>query len=262
MKLLKKYGQNFLQNFAYAGKIVRALDSGPDDIILEIGAGAGILTKYIGDQAYRQAHIIEIDPRWSDGLKKNYGHLPGLEVIRQDFLDYDFRRHWGDPAKQVRVVGNIPYHITSPILFKLLENYRYISRVVLMVQKEVADRLTAGCGSKDYGITSVFLATKGHAKKLFDIGREHFRPVPKVDSSVILIDFDVVQGDILDEALFVKLVRGTFQTRRKKIRNSLERIIGDALTGKIESIDLNCRPEELSPAEFKELANEVSGLSN
>jgi 16S rRNA (adenine1518-N6/adenine1519-N6)-dimethyltransferase len=155
------------------------------------------------------------------------------------------------------VAGNIPYYITSPIVFRLMEYHRFIARAVLMVQKEVADRLTARCGSRDYGIPTVFLATVGRAQKLFDIAKENFRPVPKVDSSAIQLDFDRTAEDVADYDLFVRLVRGTFQTRRKKIKNSLERIIGTELTARVHSIDLNCRPEELSPEQFRELANEV-----
>jgi 16S rRNA (adenine1518-N6/adenine1519-N6)-dimethyltransferase len=131
-----------------------------------------------------------------------------------------------------------------------------------MVQKEVANRLTAECGSKDYGITSIFLATMGEAQVLFDIGKENFKPVPKVDSSVIMVEFNRTTDEILDYHIFVNLVRGTFQTRRKKIKNSLDRIIGASNTARIRSIDLNCRPENLSPDEFKVLANEVYSFSN
>jgi len=262
MKLLKKYGQNFLQDPGYARQIAAALASVPHDNIIEIGPGSGVLTTYIARGLYEKLQLIEIDARCVEMLKRDYGSNKNIEIINSDFLRYDFQFYWGEPKKQIKVIGNIPYYITSQILFKLLDNYRYISRIVLMVQKEVANRLTAECGSKDYGITSIFLATMGEAQVLFDIGKENFKPVPKVDSSVIMVEFNRTTDEILDYHIFVNLVRGTFQTRRKKIKNSLDRIIGASNTARIRSIDLNCRPENLSPDEFKVLANEVYSFSN
>ncbi len=262
MKLLREYSQNFLQNSHYAEQIVQALELNAEDNLIEVGAGAGILTKYIVSKPCRRIHLVEIDPRWSEFLKKKYGDIPGVEIITQDFLLYKFESHWGENDKQLKVIGNIPYNITSQIIFKLIENNGYISRVVLMVQKEVADRLKADPGSKEYGITTILLATKGHVKKLFDIGKENFRPMPKVDSSVVLVDLDVISDDILDYQLFVNLIRGIFGKRRKKIKNSLSSIIGKDYIGQIKSIDLNARPEELSLEELKLLANETYKLTN
>jgi len=262
MKLLREYSQNFLQNSRYAAQIVQALELNAEDNLIEIGAGAGILTQYIVSQHYRRIQLIEIDPRWSELLNQKYGNIPGVKILSQDFLNYNFKSNWGEASKQLKVIGNIPYNITSQIIFKLLENYHYISRIVLLVQKEVADRLKADPGSKEYGITTILMATKGHVKKLFDIGKENFRPVPKVDSSVILVDLDVISDDILDYESFVRLIRGIFRKRRKKIKNSLSNIIGKDFIGQIKSIDLNARPEQLSVDELKLLANETYKLTN
>lgn len=260
MKQLKQYGQNFLQTATYADKIADLLESDYSNGIIEIGAGSGILSDCIAKRKFKKLHLVEIDPRWA-------GHLDGLfssgniQIINRDFLQYDFGEHWGAADKQLIVVGNIPYYITSEIIFHLLENHRYISRVIMMVQKEVADRLTALTGTKAYGIMTIFLSLAGHVRKVFDIGKENFRPVPKVDSSVVQIDFDKTWDDIGDFQLFEKIVRRTFQARRKKIRNSLINIFGECYLKQIKSIDLNCRPENISPEGYKILANEILNLS-
>jgi len=260
MKQLKQYGQNFLHTTIYAEQIADLLESDYNTGIVEIGAGSGTLSICLGKRKFKKLHLVEIDPRWAERLSKIFSSQD-VQIINQDFLQYNFKEHWGDADKQLIVVGNIPYYITTQIIFRLLENHRYISRVVLMVQKEVADRLTALPGTKAYGITTIFLALAGNARKIFDIGKENFRPVPKVDSSLVQIDFNKTWDDIEDYQLFDNIVRGTFQTRRKKIRNSLAKIVGEYLVAEIKSVDLNCRPENISPGDFKVLANEIFDLS-
>ena len=257
MKRLKKYGQHFLEDPAAAARIAAALETVPGDHIVEVGPGAGMLTGYLAQQPFARLQLVELDPRWAAFLRERYEGRAGIEVHNADILKYDFPKE----GRPVRLAGNIPYYITSPLLFRMLDNHRHIRRAVLMVQKEVAQRLTAGCGNRDYGITTVFLAAFGRAEKLFDIGREHFRPVPGVDSSVIRIDFDRTPDDIENYEMFTRLVRGTFQTRRKKLKNSIERLTGPEVAARIRSVDLNRRPEELSPERFRTLANEVYRLS-
>ena len=189
MKQLKQYGQNFLQSAIYAEKIADRLEADHNKGIVEIGPGSGILSICIAKRKFKKLHLVEIDPRWAGYLGEIFSGRD-VQIINQDFLQYNFGEHWGAADKQLIVVGNIPYYITAEIIFRLLENQRYISRVVLMVQKEVADRLTAQKGTKAYGITTIFLSLAGHVRKIFDIGKENFRPIPKVDSSVVQIDFD------------------------------------------------------------------------
>ena len=260
VRALKRFGQNFLKNRYIAEKIVEAIEPTPQDTILEIGAGKGALTQLLVGKDIRQLIAVEIDSRLIDELKLFEKSGSKFRLINHDFMDLSIQDMAG--GSRLKLIGNIPYNLTSNIIFKVLDNYKYISKAVLMIQKEVADRIVAPPGGRDYGILSVMVGIHGMVEKIMVVNRENFYPVPGVDSAVIAIDlFDKIEN-IEDYKLFKDLVKASFQTRRKKLQNNLKRFIGADVTALIKSVDLDKRPEQLSVSDFRSLANEVYYLKS
>jgi 16S rRNA (adenine1518-N6/adenine1519-N6)-dimethyltransferase len=256
-KPLKKFGQNFLTQPAIAEKIVSALQISGNDHIIEIGPGKGILSSSIIGKQPALFSAIEIDKNLARELTEKYEGK--LKIIEQDFLNIDLSTIT-TPTLPVKVIGNIPYNITSPILFKLVDFYKRIDCSVLMIQKEVARRIVASPGTKDYGILAVLLQTYCTAEYLFDVSNKNFSPVPKVDSAVIKLHFfDEISG-INNLDLFKIVVRGSFNYRRKMIRNSLIRIFNQSIVTSLDEFDLTKRPEQLSIDDFKKLANTINNI--
>ena len=254
IKPLKKFSQNFLQNTYLAEKIVESLNCENDDIVVEIGGGTGVLTEHLIHQKCKNLTVIEIDPRLAKLLGERFPDR--ISIIQRSFLDMsiaEFAR-----VDRIKVIGNIPYHITSDIIFKLVDNSRYLNRAVLMIQKEVAERLIAVPASKDYGILTVFTTLYSTVQKLLDVDRENFYPIPNVDSSVVVLDFDKMHDESLNYRLLKKIVRAGFTGRRKMLRNSLRKVFPEEALKRITSISLNRRPEELTIEEFKILTKELS----
>ena len=256
---LKKFGQNFLTNQHIAEKIVDTLEIKTNDSIIEIGPGKGVLTKIISGKDLNQLIAIEVDSRLINDLDILNAENPNVKIIQNDFMKIDLKDFVGPDAK-IKIIGNIPYHLTSSILFKLFENFQLISRVVLMIQKEVANRIVSDPGNKEYGILSVLTGLHGSVKKEFEVKKANFYPIPKVDSALISIDFYSGLEGLYEYDLFLYLVKGCFQTRRKMLQNSLKRIFGEEITKSINSMDLQKRPEELSVQEFISLSNEIFNL--
>jgi len=254
IKPLKKFGQNFLQNKYFAEKIVDSLNCEKNDVIIEVGPGKGVLTELLIEKEYEKFTVIEIDPRLASVIKEKFP--TDLSVIQDSVLNISFEQLARD--NRVKVIGNIPYYITSDIIFKIVDNFKSIKRVVLMVQKEVANRLVAETKTKDYGLLTIFVGFHGDVRRLFDVNRENFYPVPKVDSSVVCIDFDILENKNFDYKLFKKIVKTGFGSRRKMLRNSLKKLLVLHNISKVTSISLDKRPEELSIEDFKLLTNEIS----
>jgi 16S rRNA (adenine1518-N6/adenine1519-N6)-dimethyltransferase len=254
IKPLKKFGQNFLQNKYFAEKIVASLNCEKNDVIVEVGPGTGVLTELLIEKEYENFTVIEIDPRLASMIKEKFSTK--LSVIQDSVLNVSFEQLAKD--NRVKVIGNIPYYITSDIIFKILDNFKFIKRVVLMVQKEVANRLVAEIKTKDYGLLTIFVGFHGNVQRLFDVNRENFYPVPTVDSSVVCIDFDSIEKQNIDYKLFKKIVKTGFSSRRKMLRNSLKKLFVSHNISNISSISLDKRPEELSIEDFELLTNEIS----
>jgi 16S rRNA (adenine1518-N6/adenine1519-N6)-dimethyltransferase len=259
LRPLKRYGQNFLVNKDIADKIITLLSPAKHDIIIEIGAGKGALTELLLQYNFKQLFAVEIDRRLVSQLKKLESKNPKYVIVAQDFMDISIPDLIGLHST-LKVIGNIPYYLTSNILFRLFDTYQSISRAVLMVQNEVADRIVAEPGCKDYGILAIMCALHGTAQKEFVVKKENFSPVPKVDSAIISISFAEDIPDLTDYILFKRIIKGVFQMRRKKIHNSLKHILGDSKTAQITSIDKSKRPEALSISEYIALTNEVKQL--
>lgn len=252
----KSLGQHFLTDKNIAGNIVDALQAGRQRRVLEIGPGMGILTRFLLKKDCFETYVIEIDNESVDYLKRNIPEL-GDRIITGDFLRYDLDHFSTDSFS---VIGNFPYNISSQIFFKVLGNRDRIDEVVCMIQKEVAERLSAPPGSKTYGILSVFLQAWYKIDYLFTVNENVFSPPPKVKSAVIKLVRNDVRELGCNEKLFVQLVKAGFNQRRKTLRNSLKSFIGDASC--IDLFFLSNRPEQLSVAMFVELTNQVERSRN
>ncbi len=246
-RLLKNLGQNFLTNPFYAEKIAGFIQPGAADVLIEIGPGRGALTRFLAGKKAAQRIGIEFDRRWAAELQQQFAGQ--VEIIEADFLQADLTTFGTD----LFIIGNIPYNITSPILFKVLDAWPAVKQAVFMTQKEVAERIYAEPGSKIYGILSVLMQTYARAEKMLEVGAGNFFPKPKVDSAVFRLDFySEVQG-LTDHRLYRKIVRTAFNYRRKTLRNSLRTLFENAILDLVDSTDLSRRPETLSIDEFKQL---------
>ncbi len=258
----KSLGQNFLIDENISRKIVESLKLATDDVVVEIGPGQGALTKYIVKDV-KKLYAVEIDKRAAEELRSNISSKK-LKIINQDILEFDLSA-LNTGTKKLKLVGNIPYHLTSPILFKAIEYHKIIANVTMMIQKEVADRLAAKPNSKAYGILSVLTQFYGITKCLFKVSPNCFFPKPKVTSTVVRIDFHhQLPFENTDEKLFSIVVRTTFGKRRKTLKNCLKYLPFDETIVKniIQKINfpLDKRPEELSINEFVILTDKIDEI--
>ncbi len=247
----KSLGQNFLRDENIARKIVESLHAQPIDVILEIGPGQGDLTKLLLE-ASSTVVGVEIDPRASNILRERFGSQ--LLLLQQDVLTLELEEIAKRFGRHPCVVGNIPYYITSEILFWLFDQRGWVQHATLMMQLEVAARLVAHTETKSYGILSVFTQLYSDAKLLFKVSRNSFHPRPQVDSAVVRFEFGKSVASI-DERLLQNIVRRTFGTRRKTIRNGL-RMMGFT-ERQLEGVpfDFAQRPDQLSPSDFVRLSS-------
>lgn len=263
----RSLGQNFLVDPNLQKKIVAALGAGPEDEVLEIGPGRGALTRHLAG-AVRRLVLVELDDALAEGLAADYRDRSDVVVVHRDVLDVELASVSEAPSALL-VVGNIPYNITTPIVFHLLERPRP-REIVLMVQDDVADRIVADVGTKEYGALSVGVRTVAEVERLFDVGRGAFRPVPGVDSTVIRIRPRVPAPlSPEDERRLRRVVRAAFQWRRKQLR----RILRDhpdvaAPTEVVEAaarasgVALDDRPERLTPEQFVLLATALPSVGD
>ena len=246
VKAKKHLGQHFLTDLNIAKKIVNSLPQ-DDTPILEIGPGTGVITQYMIDKPNFRA--FDIDTESIEFLKQKYPEHKD-KVHYQDFLEADL-----SPLAQqgpFYLIGNFPYNISTQIMFRVLEHRNDISCVVGMFQKEVAQRIAEKPGSKTYGILSVLLQAFYKIEYLFTVHENVFNPPPKVKSAVIRLTRNAVKQLDCNEDLFTKIIKATFNQRRKTIRNSIKAVSGNAV---VESPLLDKRPEQLSVAQFVELTN-------
>jgi 16S rRNA (adenine1518-N6/adenine1519-N6)-dimethyltransferase len=250
----KRLGQCFLEDMNIVRRITDLAEPAADQTIVEIGAGLGFLTEALAQRAGRVI-ALEVDPRLVTLLRERFRGNSRVEVLETDVLKYDFSSAL--PQGRVNVVGNLPYHISTPILFRLLAFRRSITSMILMFQKELADRITASPGSKDYGIPSVLVAAYARAVCEMTVAPTCFYPVPDVVSSVLR--FTMQPGRVSsNEACFEALVHAAFARRRKTLWNNLRCLApaeGEADLAFVRSgIDRNRRAETLSVEEFSRLA--------
>lgn len=255
----KKFlGQNFLVDKNIAKKIVRSCEIHPGDLVIEIGPGQGVLTQYLSEFTSNLT-AVELDKSIYTKLTIEYQN--SIRLIHGDFLKLDIENYLSRDLKtmeRIKVVGNIPYNLTTEIIFKIYQSKHRISSAVLMMQKEVAYRLIAKPDSKNYGILSILTQIHTIPKILFNVPPTAFFPIPGVDSSVVKFDFGNMPNDIEDENLFSTLVKSSFGKRRKIMKNSLKEFF-EINEINVEQIDFNFsrRPENVSVAEFIELSNSI-----
>ena len=251
---LKRFGQNYLQDQNIIKKIISEIDPKENELIIEIGPGQGAITQKLLES---NAHLtaIEIDKRVIDELQTRY---TDLHLLQSDFLKLNLNQFIDSSEKKLRVVGNIPYNITSPILFKLFENNTIVSDSVFMVQYEVAKRMTAKMGSKDYGILSVLLEYFGNTKLAFKVSPNVFYPKPNVDSAVVHIYFNDKRDNPEFNLMFKSIVKSAFGNRRKTLKNSLSNGIFAEVNFSKCGIDLSFRAEQLNVDDFIQLTEFVS----
>lgn len=249
----KSLGQNFLIDQNITRKIVASLNLAPDDTILEIGPGYGALTQIILPQV-KQYIGVELDRNLAQKLTAEYGKRANFQLFNQDFLDFDFAQI-NSLGEKIKIVGNIPYQITSGVIFKVIQNRSYFHQMTLMIQKEVAERVVATPGSKTFGILAVLSQTFARPQQLFTVSHHVFYPKPKVTSAVVQWDLDLDKNELVeDEAGYIQMIKNVFQTRRKMLRNSIKQSYGDQLiTSLAGKFDLSSRPEQLSIDEFRYL---------
>lgn len=243
----KKYGQNFLTDKNLLNAIATDADIKESDTVLEIGAGAGALTKVLSERA-KKVIAYEIDKDLKEILTKLY--LTNVTFVFEDFLDADIGE-FEKNLKEYKVVANLPYYITTPIIFKFLEESEKVISLTIMVQKEVAERIVAKEGGKTYGLLTVMINFYGSAKINRIVNRQMFYPEPNVDSAVITIKIDRDKFCDINSKNFLKFIKTCFSMRRKTLLNNLSEIYSkELLKGTFNTEFLSRRAETLSLDEF------------
>lgn len=265
----KKFGQNFLIDSNVLESIIRGAEITKDDFVLEIGPGIGTMTQYLCEAA-RQVVAVEIDKMLIPILEDTLSEYDNVEVINQDVLKVDIKSlaEEKNNGKPIKVVANLPYYITTPIIMGLFESGVPIDSITIMVQKEVADRMQTGPGSKDYGALSLAVQYYATAKVILNVSATCFMPRPNVDSAVIkLTRHKEPTVNVVDEKLMFKIIRASFNQRRKTLVNGLKNspelsFSKEQIVKAIEKIGKpeTIRGEALTLEEFAELANAFTEL--
>jgi 16S rRNA (adenine1518-N6/adenine1519-N6)-dimethyltransferase len=249
----KRFGQHFLNDTHVINSIIDHIPFDDGQTLVEIGPGTGALTRPLLARV-RQLHVIEIDKDLATLLESRLGADGKLVIHRQDVLRFDFCDQFSGP---LTIIGNLPYNISTPLLFHLLDQAGCIGQMIFMLQKEVADRICAEPGSGDYGRLSIMVQSQCRTEWLLNVGPESFSPPPRVDSAVIrLYPQEHPGGQVRDRKLFNNLVRIAFTKRRKTIRNALKTVVSEEAL--IQSgINPAARPEEIPVETYIRLANIV-----
>lgn len=245
----KSLGQHFLVDPNTIRSIAEAVGAPPGAPVVEIGPGTGALTGALLT-AHPGLTALEVDPRAIAHLREA---LPALDVRHADVLEADWAALAAEKGGPLYVAGNLPYYITSPILFGLLDARTHLARAVVMIQKEVAERIVAAPGTKAYGVLSVQLQLFARPRLLFPVSRHVFRPKPDVESAVVALDFAGVPAPDVDSAALRALVRTAFGQRRKMLRNTLG-AVAEAAGRPLPERYAAQRPEALAPSDFVALA--------
>ena len=267
----KKFGQNFLINPSVLEDIISEADVTEDDMVLEIGPGIGTMTQYLCEAA-RQVIAVEIDTNLIPILQDTLSEYDNVKVINEDILKVDINALANEynNGKPIKVVANLPYYITTPIIMGLFESHVPIDSITIMVQKEVADRMQEGPGSKEYGALSLAVQYYSTPEIVVNVPPSCFMPQPKVGSAVIkLTRHEKPPVDVDDEKLMFKLIRASFNQRRKTLANGLNNFGGFNLSKEMiqESIEelgvpVNVRGEALSLEQFAKLSNIIGSKMN
>ncbi len=266
IRLKKSWGQHILIDQQVLLQIVELAELSPEDVVFEIGPGLGGLTHELASQAGRVV-AVEVDQRMAEHLEDAFAANPHVEVIHNDVLKWDFASYFAGSNHPIKVVANLPYQITTPLFFRLLENRRLFSPLILMMQQEVGDRMVAQPGSKAYGVLSIMAQLYFDVVQELRIGPESFKPRPRVNS--VLLRFQPLQFpriSLKDEKFFSKVVKAAFGQRRKMLGNALKSlgplfpIEKYAEVFQSTGIDPRCRGESLSIEEFGLLSDAIYAI--
>ncbi len=257
VKFKKKFGQNFLRDNRIVKRIVSLCAITKNDLVIEVGPGGAILTRELAHAA-KNVLAYEIDLELKDELEKKLDGFSNVSVLFKDFLSSNIEEDLSNFSyDNIYFVSNVPYYITTPIVMKLIASGIQFKKICMMVQKEVGDRFSTSCGNKSYGSITVFLNYYYHIKKEFFVSRREFVPIPNVDS--VVVSFEEKQDKLFlkDQEFFEKLVRDSFQYKRKNIKNNLRGYDLDKVLKVLEkyNFSLSVRAEQLSVEIFVELAN-------
>ena len=256
----KKYGQNFLKRHSVVERIADTCSLTKDDLVIEVGPGGAILTQELAKRA-GCVLAYEIDLDLQEELQNKLDGFSNVTILFQDFLKSNVIQDVSlFSYKHLYFISNVPYYITTPILMKLIDSRLSFEKICMMVQKEVGDRFCAQPGSREYGSISVYLSYYYHIKKEFFVSRKEFVPMPNVDSVVVSFQKKDNLLFLKDRDLFFKLVKDSFQYKRKNIRNNLKKYNIEIISSILNKhgYDLNVRAEQLSVEIFVELANALA----
>lgn len=258
-KFKKRYGQNFLKDDSIPNKIVDASNILDNSLVIEIGPGAGALTSKLVLKA-KNVLAYEIDTSLEDILCNRLKDYDNVKIIFDDFLNRNIQEDIKDyNYEHLYVIANLPYYITTPIIMKFIEDDIDVSRLVIMVQKEVGERFSAKPKTKDYGSITVFLNYYFHIHKLFDVSRNCFIPKPNVDSVILALDKREDSYHVTNKKVFFQLVRDSFQFKRKTLRNNLKGYPLDVIQNVLNKyeLDLSVRAEEVPIDIFVDISNNL-----
>jgi len=257
--LKKRLGQHFLVDPNILNKVVRAAEVGKEDVVLEVGPGLGQMTVALARHA-KKVIAIEIDTRLVAILKQKVENYPNVEVINSDILKVDFKRLFSEEGFPIKVVANLPYQISTPLLFRFIESREIFSILILLLQREVAERMVASPGRKEYGPLSIFIQAFSDVSIRFVIKPSAFFPAPKVESALVQMGWrEKPMIETHDEEWFKRVVKACFSYRRKTLSNALKHSglsVPDSVESRMEDIgiDPRRRPETLTIEEFGSLA--------
>jgi 16S rRNA (adenine1518-N6/adenine1519-N6)-dimethyltransferase len=252
----KRFGQNFLHDHSVIANILNSLQTIPGQHWVEIGPGQGALTAPLLEKSIT-LDVVELDRDLVSLLKVKFKNCPQLNIHSADALKFDFTK-LAKPGEKLHIIGNLPYNISTPLLFHLLDNASYIADMHFMLQKEVVDRICAAPGSKKYGRLSVMMQYHCTAECLFDVYPESFDPQPQVTSAIIkLIPHTTPPVVVRDKTLFNKVVTQAFSQRRKTLRNSLKKLVNEDSLQSL-GIDPSARAETISLLDFANLSNQLA----
>ena len=250
----KRFGQHFLHDRSVLDRIVEALAPQPEQAVLEIGPGRGALTERLVSRS-RTLDAVEIDRDLAALLRERFGSATGFELHECDALEFDLAALAQRRGQRLRVIGNLPYNISTPLLFHVAAAHEHVDDLHVMLQKEVIDRIAAKPGSSEYGRLTVMLAPWFETRHLFDVGPGAFTPAPRVWSAVARLTVRREPAFAVPRA-FARTVSAAFSQRRKTLRNALRSLL-DIEGIKAAGVDPGVRPETLSPAQFAALAAQV-----
>ncbi len=257
LKANKKLGQNFLINEAIVEDIVYKAEVTKEDFVIEVGPGLGTLTAKLAECA-KKVVAVELDDNMIPVLNERFDLYDNVEIIHNDILKTDLNALIGN-EEHVKIVANLPYYITTPIVMKLLEEKLDIESITVMVQKEVGERFCSTPNGKEYGAITVSINYYTEPKIVLNVPKENFMPIPEVDSCVVNLKVREKHIDLKDEVKFFKVIKAAFSQRRKNLGNSLQAVAKDKSQIKemLEdlNIDINKRAENLSIEDFARISN-------